>query len=171
MEHLTELANNNDLDYVSTTSERSGYPRDIKEAITGFKNFKQAKEFADEHGLTPIKLHRKDGWDLYARHGEMSEGFRIGSEDYGNDYDNLSDYKNEEQFVEIEVQPCLENFTTLFKLSEFIKQKKEIWEEIENLEDGEIVITMHGVYLETIQSESMSWNHDTHQYLIGLIRL
>ena len=46
---------------------------------------------------------------------------------------------------------------------------REIYEEIKAMDENQVVITCEGRYYETIDAKSMSWNHDTKNYEIGVI--
>ena len=62
---LFDIALLADYDVVETTSGINGYPKDLQYAITGFKYFDEAQEFAEENGLTLISLHKRDGVHLW----------------------------------------------------------------------------------------------------------
>lgn len=168
--NLRELADNEGLRYVETTSEANGYPRHIKGAIIGFDTFEDAEALAEEHGLTIMQLHKRDGWQLWYRRGETYEAMEITSGDYGDDYSELLQMDAEDFYSE-EVEPMLDNFATLAELRTFIEEKEELWEEVENLEEDEVIITYEGRYYETIKQKTMSWSFDTHNYEIGLVAL
>lgn len=167
---LRELADNEGLHYVETTSEGSGYPRNLKGAIIGFDDFAHAEALAKEHGLTIMQLHKRDGWQLWYRKDETYEPLRITSADYGDDYSEL-EQMDAEAFYSEEVEPFLEDFSTLAELKALVEEKGKLWEEVENLEEDELVITHEGRYYETIEKETMSWSFDTHTYEIGLVNL
>ena len=90
------------------------------------------------------------------------------SDDYGDNYSQL-EKMNEKVFYESEVKDSLENFDNLEDLQNFLSKKQELFEEIENMEVDEIVITCQGEYYETIKKESMYFTHDTNHVTIGLI--
>lgn len=167
--NLREIAETNGLTYIETTSERNGYPANIKGAIIGFDTFEQAKELADKHNLSIEMFNKKDGWQLWYRTGNrMGEAMRNSSEDYGDNYSELGKMGDKE-FYEREVKDMLENFDNLADLQNCLSEMEEIASEIEMMDDDEIVITLNGRYYETIKRESMSWYHDTKHIAIGLI--
>lgn len=168
--NLRELADMECLQYVETTSDANGFPRHIEGAIIGFECFEDAEALAKEHGLTIMQLHKRDRWKFWYRKGETYEPLRITSADYGDDYSELEQMDAEEFYSE-EVEPFLEDFSTLAKLKAFIEDKEELWESIENLDEGEIAILHEGRHYETIEKEMMSWSFDTHNYEIGLVAL
>lgn len=54
-------------------------------------------------------------------------------------------------FLNPEVKDSIENFDNLEDLQNFLSKKQELFEEIENMEVDEIVITCQGEYYETIK--------------------
>ena len=166
---IRALAEELGLDYIETTTARNGYPQDIKPALIGFKTFSQAQEIADTYNLSIESFESKDGWHLWTRNNRtMYEPYNNSAEDYGDNYNDLWKM-DEEEFYEAEVEPALENFDNLTDLKNFIKEKEEIFEEMEKMDDEEIIITHEGRYYETIKKESMNWSHDTKHHIIGLI--
>ena len=165
-----ELAEAQGLQFIETTSERNGYPSNLKDAIIGFESFKQAEEIAEKFGLEIITFEKKDGWQLWHRSGGRPyQAFTNSSDDYGDNYQEVGKM-DEEDFIENEVMFFFEDAKESFdQIESFLKQKKEIWEEVEKMEDNEIVITHEGRYSETIKKESMYFYHDTKHIAIGLI--
>lgn len=156
------------LDLIETTSEPNGYPRNLKKAIVGFKTFDQAKELAQTYGLDICKFHSRNGWNLWYRQGEVHEAMIISDEDYGDNY-TLLFKQDEDDFIEDEVIPILEQATSFEFIEDIMSSKKEIWNEIQKLEEGHAVVLHGGNYYETIEVECMSFSEDTHNWLIGLI--
>lgn len=168
---LHDIAESNNLEIIETTSQGNGYPSDLKYAIIGFETFEDAEKLAAEHNLEIQSFEKRDGWQLWARTGNtMHEAFKNNADDYG---DNYSEYDggsmDEEAFLEDEVIEQIENFTSFDDLENFIKAKKEVFEEIEKAGVHQKVITYMGDYYETIDAESMYFSHDTRNYVIGLI--
>lgn len=63
------IAEQNGLDVVCTTSEASGFPRNICHAIVGFDSIEEARELASENGMEVVSLSKRDGHDLWYRDG------------------------------------------------------------------------------------------------------
>lgn len=165
-----QIAESEGLDFIETTSQRNGYPSNLEGAIIGFKTFQQAEEIAEEFGLEITTFEKKDGWDLWYRTGgKIYKAFSNSSEDYGDNYQEVGKM-DEEDFIENEVMFFFDDAKESFdQIESFLKQKKEIWEEVENMEDDEVVITHEGRYSDTIKKESMYFYHDTKHLAIGLI--
>lgn len=166
---MENIAYEHGLEIINTTSERNGYPSNLKKAIIGFENFKQAEEIAEKYNLEITSFEKKDGWDLWYRtNSSIYEPFSNSSEDYGDNYSQL--YKmDEEDFIENEVKFFFDNNIESFEQIEaFLSAKKEIWNHICKMEDDEIVIAHEGNYYETIKKESMYFYYDTKHFVIGL---
>ena len=172
--NLSEIAELNSLEYIETTSGRNGYPQAIKSAIIGFDTFEDAEKLAEEHNLSIEFFTKKDGWPLWCRTGNNAhEAMKNSSDDYGDNYSQF-DKMTEEEFLINEVLPVIKaiemtdnnNFDFL---ETFIKQQKELFNKIDELEENEIVITCQCDYYDTIKENSMYFYHDTKHTTIGLI--
>lgn len=166
---LRNVAEQEGLDIIETTTGTNGYPENLKFAITGFDTFEQAQDLADKYSLSIESFEKRDGWSLWSRGNRtMFSAFQNSAEDFG---DNYLEYGkiDEEEFFEIEIKPSIDNFEDFESVETFLKDKKEIWEEIDKMEEDEIVITLYGDYCDTIKQTSMSFSHDTRNYIIGLI--
>ena len=151
--------------------------RDLVEAairITKQKRLQEkysiAEEIAEEFGLEITTFEKKDGWQLWHRSGGRPyNAFTNSSADFGDNYQEIGKI-DEADFIENEVMFFFEDTKESFEqIESFLKQKKEIWEEVEKMDDDEIVITHEGRYSETIKKESMCFYHDTKHIAIGLI--
>lgn len=170
METLREIAEANNLQIIETTPERNGYPSKLRDAIIGFDSFKEAQELADKHGLSIEVFETKDGWSLWYRSGYTKyEAFNISAETFGDNYHAFSNDIDEDEFIEIEIIPLIEDISDFTKLQELIDTKKEIYDAIENAEDDELVITLYGNLLATVKQQTMYFYHDTRHNVIGLI--
>ena len=169
MKDIYELSELTGLDYVETTEGLNGYPKNIKKVLdaSALSNFKEVEEIAEKYTLEIIEIHRKDGWQLWESKGWINKAFEITSEDYGDNYATL-DKMTEDEFLEDEIKPYLNNFDNVEELENFVNVKKEVWEEVENMEDNETVVTNYGGYYETVNKNPLSWSHDTHNYKVAL---
>lgn len=165
-----ELLENVAYEYITTVAGgNNGYPIGIRGAIIGFESWKQAEEFANENGLTLVSLHKCDGWQMYERGNKMWEPFKPSASWYGDDYTQFSadDY---EDFYDSEVKPFLCDFDDFETLQSFVEKQKVVYEELSKIDESKLVITFFGDYYDTIDKESMEWNHDTHRYIIGAVK-
>ena len=62
-----ELSKRQNLDLIDTTSQANGYPSNTNFGIVGFSNFEAAENFAKKYGLSTVVLHKRDGWNFWAR--------------------------------------------------------------------------------------------------------
>lgn len=155
------------LDVIETTSERNGYPANIKYAIIGFDTYEEAKRFADETGMQVQYFERRDGWQLWYRTGNNAYGeYEIGAEIYG---ENYSEYSSEEEYMYILNDLISSGVDDIEELENIVKNARYIIDDIRDLEDDEVVITRCGYYYGTIKKHSMYYYHDTHHYAIGVI--
>jgi hypothetical protein len=168
--NIIDLAEVYNLQWMEVTQGRNGYPMGLYKAISSdnFDSFKELEEFANENNLSIVSLHKRDGWDLWENRGTMYKPYSNSAEDFGDNYSEFHKM-NEEQFFEQEIHPVLEDISDFDSLEDFLKCKKQIWEEIEAMEEDEIVLTHEGNYSETLKQESLSFSHDTHNYKIALI--
>ena len=169
MKTIQEIAEIENLELIETTTGNNGYPQNLKHAIVGFESFEQAQEIAEKYGLRIESFRRKDGWQLWERNYlTMYAPFQNSAEDFGDNYNEI-DKIDESEFFEREIKPIINDFEDFESLETFIESKKKVWEEIQNMEDNELVITHYGEYYETISKESMVFSHDTWNSIIGLI--
>lgn len=166
---LSDIAEENGLELIDTTSARNGYPQDLKNAIIGFDSFEQAEKLAKENGMSIEAFKKRDGWDLWYRTGcKMGTPFLRTADDFGDDYRGYSKDDLEDFYLN-EVQPMVSDFEDFDSLRCFLDKMEKIKDEIENAEDGEVVITCCGEYYDTIKKHVMSYTYDTNHYTIGLI--
>ena len=103
--NIHEVAEENNLDVISTTTGKNGYPQSVRYAITGFPNFSEAEKLAEKYGLRITTFWKKAGWQLYVRDRNTTfEPMRISAENYGDDY-MAFDSSSVESFYEDEVKP------------------------------------------------------------------
>ncbi len=166
---LVDVIEENGLELIDTTSAKNGYPQDLQKAIIGFDTFEQAEALAKENGLRIEFFQQHDGWDLWYRTGwQAGEPFLRSAEDYGDDYSEFSK-KELEGFYENNVQPMVSDFEDFDSLRSFLNMEEKIKDEIEEAEEGEIVITYCGEYFDTIVEHPMAYHCDSNSYAIGLI--
>lgn len=143
LELLQEIAFNNNLEIVETTSNGTGYPEDIQPALIGFESFEQMESIMTEHNLRSYALKKRDGWNLwYRQYQGVYEPYELDESQFGcnaevwhhNQYDDYFD-----MIVEI-----LKNNT----LADFDLNWKDITKE-----NDFSVILAHIDYCERLQDE------------------
>lgn len=84
LEFLQEIAFNNNLELVETTSNGTGYPEDLQYALIGFESFEQMKSIMQEHNLRSYTLKKRDGWNLwYRQYQGVYEPYEIDESQFG----------------------------------------------------------------------------------------
>lgn len=165
MRNLRDLADENGLDYVSTTDQANGYPSNIQIAITGFETYEEAEKFAAENDLKLIQIEKKDGWQLWHRRGAAYGPISVSADDYGADYlgifpcDEFEFFENE---VKGDLVQLLEDgaIKSLDDLQEYMQKKFKIQDEVILLEDGDFALMNSGNYIETVKSTTMRCHID-----------
>ena len=165
---IIDLAEAFNLQWMEVTQGRNGYPSGLYKAISSdnFDTFEELQNFAKENDLIIVDLHKRDGWDLWENRGTMYQPYQISAEGFG---DAEFQKMDESEFFNEEIHPVTDDIHDFNSLEKFLKAKKEIWEEIEAMEDDEIVITYDGNYSETLKQNPLSFSHDTHNYKLALI--
>ncbi len=164
-----DLASKKGLDLIDTTSETNGYPRFLEKAIIGFDTMEEAEECAQKYGLSVEIFHKRDGWNLWYRTGNKAyEPFTRKAEEFGADYE-LFTAGGEEYYYEDEVRPFIDDFFNFEDVEKFLKERRQVYEEILLLKDNQAVLTYQGLFCDVIKLRTMSYNCDTHNYAIGVI--
>jgi len=167
---MKDIASENGLQFVETTVGFNGYPQNVKGAIIGFDDFEQAEALAKETGLGLQVISKKDGWNLWYRGSNTAtEPLTITEEDFGDDFNFITD-GDEKDFYENEVKPFLDDFDNLDDLMEFLEQKQEIADELNEIGDGYVVVTQCGKYYDTINTRPMRFNYDGEYWEIALVQ-
>lgn len=153
---------------VETTSEVSGYPRNLKKVITGFQDFDEAESFAKDNGCEIIKLRRKAGQQLWSRGSRVFEPFYMSTI-----YDNDANYEmyfcgDEERFTD-NVKEQIAEMNDFALIQSFIEEKTEIWDEFCTLGENEFILVKDGKLEGVIKEERMDYEYDSTYYRIGVI--
>lgn len=159
-EHICDQ--NAELVQVETTSEMSGYPRGLGRAVVGFDTFEEAQEVADKYGLTVVKLHKRDGWQLWYNDGQkMYDGDRptLEPEDMG--YRTMYQSDDSERVVE-DLKAAIAELDDIDCIFNLAQSHKEIIEELDTLGDDEAIFTGHDSKTPT------EWEYDTHHYCVAV---
>lgn len=168
---LQKIAERYNLEIIETTDKSNGYPSNLKSAIIGFDNFKQAEEIAEKYNLKITSFHKRNGWSIWYRtNSSIGTPFTNSYEDYGDNYSEIHEM-DEEEFIENEVKFFFDssnNIKSFSQIEAFLSAKKEIWKHVDLMEADEIVITYEGNYFDTIKKESMYFYHDTKHFVIGV---
>lgn len=166
---IYSIAYDEGLDVIETTTARNGYPQELKKALVGFETYEEAERVAKKYGMSIEYFEKREGWNLYYRTGDKAySAIEVTAEDYGEDYQSFTS-DDLEDYYENQVKGVIGEFDSFTEAETYLKDQKEIYEEIENLEDGEMVLTCQGRYYKTVKRYTMRCSIDTKITIIGLI--
>lgn len=168
---LEEIAYENGLDLIETTSEMNGYPRNLRKAIIGFETFDEAQKLADMYDLTVQEFTRRDGWQFWVREGKMWEEYdyaQIRKEFDGANTDIKVYSTGEEDDVMEELKYFLGICEDLDEMRHFINNTEKVLNALNGCEDNQFVLTSFGELEGVYDRKVMSFSYDTHNYVIGI---
>lgn len=134
-EHIiNKIAQEYNLEVVSTTVGMNGYPSHVGIALEGFKSFDQYCEVRDKYNMQEYKLHRKDGWNLSERTSYSFFEPWNNSNNYNEDRERVWEKFEREEFLNFQYNDmynCLDEYfrydsDEYVDISMFIKK----WEDI-----------------------------------------
>ena len=172
---MNEIASENDLQVIDTTTGLNGYPKCLKKAIIGFDDFEQAEKLAKEYHLDIEIFTKRDGWQLWSRDNNHAyEAFERSASDYGENYQQFEANMSQDDFLQqvgasSYIDELADEEDGLDRIEDYIKGLRELYDEIAIADDDEIVIAESDVYVETIKKKTMQYSYDTKHYVIGLI--
>ncbi len=162
-----ELAN--EFTLIETTSEPNGYPRNLRKAIIGFESYEQAEELAEKYGLEIEMFEKRDGWDLWARRDRIFNAFDMAFIYVEECYDFYKKISFEDFCKREDVHGQLKECEDFDEMQARLESFKDLFEEIESLKEGEILIKDNDGNTFVSKEYSMQYSYDTHNYAIGLI--
>ena len=167
---IYEIASEYGLQVIETTTEGTGYPKNLRKALIGFDCYEDAKQLADEYDLRITTFVTHTGWQLWVREkGTTFSALRISADDYGDDYRAYS-CSDAADYFEDEVKPRLSDWANFNDLENFIIEQRQILEKIEDVDDEELVIVNGWRYYDTVKRNAMDWSHDSKHYAVGVIK-
>lgn len=175
MKSINEIASENELQVISTTTAMDGYPRLIRKAIIGFDSYEQAEKLAEEYHLDIETFTKHDGWQLWYRGGNCAhEEFIRSASDYGENYQQFDADMSQADFLQqvgaaAYISELAGGEDGLDKIEEYANNLRNLYTEIEIAAGDELVIAEGDVYVETIKKRTMQYAYDSKHYAIGLI--
>jgi len=168
---LRDVAYDEGFGVVETTSERNGYPRNLRYVITGFDTFEQAEMLAEKYDLDIIEITKRNGNQLWARNGKQYEPFKLRADMFGDDYRfiHYRQYDSEAEFIHEEVDLAYFDSVLFDEIEDYVFCRKQIWENIEDLEENEAVVLRDGAYWDTIKVVCTQYTEDVTTHRIALI--
>lgn len=189
-EILSEVANNNELLLVETTSERNGYPAHISWSLIGFMSpeqyhaveeelneilnaYKEGNESDEFLSVLTQDLKRQDGWKLWYRENNsvIQDTYDVKEE-----YDNRDNYTvytygdaaDEEQFLNDEFKDILDSCETFEQVRNLLDKVENLWDVVSNLEVGQIAISGWDSGVEVEERYVMGYSYDIYHYAKAL---
>jgi len=175
MENIHDIAYQNGLTVIETTTNYTGYPENLRPAIIGFKTFEEAQELAKSHGLNVCTFYKKNGWELWYRNGNNTyEPLKPNAEDFGDNFKIYygTNYKDFDDFYNQEGSFIKDNINNLSfeELQIHLNKLKEVYNEIEFHEQDDLLIT-DGILFYNFKREVTEYYYDSKTYVIGIIQL
>ena len=167
---FVKLAEENNLQLVEVTQGSNGYPRGIYKAIIGFEKFEDAEKMAEENNLQVVSLRSRDGWQFYEELGHIYSPFDEYDVYPSDEYDHYTQISFDEFCAQEDVQGTLATAGDFEEMLAMLENYKEIFEQIENLNDDEIaVIHRESGEGEVAKKEYCHYHYDVWQYEIALV--
>ena len=175
MKSINEIASENGLQVINTTTGLNGYPQSLKEAIIGFDDFEQAEKLAEEYNLDIEIFTKRDGWQFWNRDNDSAyDAFERSASDYGENFQQFEAKISQDEFLQQVgaasfIDELADEEDGLDRIEKYTKELRELYNAIAKAADDEIVIADGDVYVETIKEKTMQFSYDTKNYVIGLI--
>ena len=175
MKSMNEIASENGLMVINTTTGLNGYPQSLKEAIIGFDDFEQAEKMAEEYQLDIEIFTKRDGWQFWNRDNNSAyDAFERSASDYGENFQQFESNMSQDDFLQQVgaaefIDELADEEDGLDRIEEYMKDLRVLYNAIAKADDDEIVIADGDVYVETIKEKTMQFSYDTKNYVIGLI--
>ena len=175
MKSINEIASENGLQVINTTTGLNGYPQSLKEAIIGFDDFEQAEKLAEEYNLDIEIFTKRDGWQFWNRDNNSAyDAFERSASDYGENFQQFEANMSQDEFLQQVgassfIDELADEEDGLDRIEEYTKDLRELYNAIASAADDEIVIADGDVYVETVKEKTMQYSYDTKNYVVGLI--
>lgn len=166
---MRELAEELGLEVVETTSEATGYPRALRDALTGFATFEDAEQVAEANGLQLVWIDRRDGWQLWHRGNTACCPMELTESDYGDDYEFVADAQYYDVAAREVMKDMLDDGVEFDKIRRYLGNVEEVLAAIYTLDDDEAVLLHEGRYVEVINTRTIEWSFDTKNVRLAAI--
>ena len=170
-----------DLEVITTTTGRNGYPENLITAVIGFDNFDEAEKFAKENKLELIRVQRKFGHDLWNRMGTAYKELERDGSEFGDDYtvyhpkeyySDLIDGFDEKMFYKDNVKELVELMDDFAEARKFLDDFEAVSNALSNADDDELVVCEGTCRnMEIIKRHCMQYSYDSTDYAIVAIQL
>lgn len=159
------------LDIVETTIGSNGYPKNLKYGLIGFNNFSIIEEIIKLYpnkDIVLFKAFKKEDWQLYERQfvGEIDAPLNV-MDFYKNEYVLWNNSVTQKDLI-AEIREWIEDAEDLEFVYSIYKFYENVWDEINQLDDDEVLITDGLFIVDTFKNQTMSLSYDSKYYAIGL---
>lgn len=166
-----ERAYEDGLELVTITQGMNGYPSGLYKAVSGFKSFEDAEDFAKEVNGEVVDLCKRDGHQFWSNNGRQYEPLeRV---DYIDEESHIAfiDEDNFEYWALNELKAKLEMEDNLFDIRGAINEMCTTYNEIANRCGGEIIIVDKKDFTCERVSEHVAIIHDDDvtTYMIAVV--
>lgn len=168
-----------DLETITTTTGRNGYPENLQLAVIGFENFDDAEKFAKEYKLELIRVQRKFGHDLWNRMGTAYKELERDGSEFNDDhtvyhpkeyYSDLIDGFDEKMFYKDNVKELVELMDDFDEARKLLDDFEEVSNALRNADDDELVVCEGTCRnMEIIKTHCMQYSYDSTEYAIAAI--
>lgn len=138
------------LRVIETTSSLNGYPSHVMPAITGFKSWEQAEQFAEAHNLTLMWCGYRNGQNLWSRGDIAVIPLSLNDYDFGDNYELVT---SEEYWFD-GFQQDMGNCESIEQMQELLKVGEEIHDAFATLGDDEALLLFEGSLHRVIQVQN-----------------
>ena len=158
------------LQVIETTVGMNGYPKCVKKAVIGFDSYEEAKEMAETLGLNVECLRIRDGWQFYERNNKTMYNAWTANEVYCED-NTVWEKCSFEEFAEREdLYDTIKEFDNFDEIEAYIASRKEVFEEIEDLGEDEVLIEdRENAYTFKSPKKLMKYREDVWEYVIAVV--
>ena len=157
---------------IETTTNRTGYPSELKKAVIGFDTYEEAEAYAEEHDMSIESFFQKDGWSLWARDGYPLHAFQLHASDFSDDYRQYN-WCDAERFMEEAMEELAElkeyDDWTEEQVEDYLEKARKVRDEISKLKEGQFACVYDNYVFAVYECETMQYYHDGTTYAIGCI--
>lgn len=165
-----EIAYQEGLDLVHTTTSPVGYPSCVGTAITGFDDFEQAEAMADQYGKRIVLLRQKAGWQLwYNNWCQLTEAPCLEAEDVGYHREYSNDTSEEELIAHLIGEiGGLKYLEDIVELSEAMLSLNR---DLQSLDEDEVIFAERDdnyLAYEVFKKYPTKWDYDSNYFIIAI---
>lgn len=159
---ISDVANEEGLEIVTTTDDANGYPTSLKAGLmVDDDNPEVLTKIADRYGLTVVEVFRKNGWNLWARSGNvgMPEPFDMLSFN-GNNVKMWQDTERDREGLLEDYKCEVAEAEDYDSVKEINARYDEIFEALDRVGEQQVVRTEFNSFAEITPRFTMAYEDD-----------